>query len=67
MLYSPDLLRQLTVDRQQDLLRSAAAHRVAEPSPVRRQIAKSLRRAADRLDTATGPSRSLRGAHLGRG
>ena len=67
MLYSPDLLHQLTTDRQQELLRSAAAQRVAESSPVRRHIANSLRRAADRLDAATGPSRSVSGVHLGRG
>ena len=62
MLPSTDFLHQLVRDRQQDLLDAAAAHRAAEPSRVRRQIAQSLRRAADRLDTATSASRSVSGA-----
>ena len=53
---SPDLLQQLTHDRQQDRWASAVAHRLAGPSQARRRIAQSLRRAADRLDTATSPS-----------
>ena len=50
---SPDLLQQVLHDRQQDRWASAAAHRLAGSSPARRRIAQSLRRAADRLDSAT--------------
>ena len=46
----PDLLHQLVQDRQQELLASAAAHRLVAPVPARTRIARSLRRAADRLD-----------------
>lgn len=53
---SPDLLQQLTLDHQQELRASAAAHRLAATGPARRRIAQSLRRAADRLDAATSPS-----------
>ena len=67
MFYSSDLLHQLTSDRQQDLLGSAAAGRNAHPSRVRRYIARSLRRAADRLDEATAAPSSVSGAHPGRG
>ena len=56
MLSSSDFLHQLVRDRQEDLLEAAAARRAAGPSRVRRRFAQSLRRAADRLDTATGPS-----------
>jgi hypothetical protein len=52
MLTSPDLQHQLTADRHQELLDSAAAGRNAHPSPVRRLLARSLRRVADRLDEA---------------
>jgi hypothetical protein len=55
-VHSPDLLQQLTLDRQHDLQASADAHRLAAPGPARRRIAQSLRRAADRLDAATSPS-----------
>jgi hypothetical protein len=55
MLYSSDLLHQLAVDRQHELLRSAAAGRNSRPSAVRRLLARSLRRAADRLDAAAAP------------
>jgi hypothetical protein len=64
---SSDLLHQLVKDRQQDLLGSAAAGKHAQPSPVRRHIARSLRRAADRLDEATAAPGSMSGAHPGRG
>ena len=63
---SPDLLHQLTDDRQQDRRAAAAAHRIAGSSPARTRIARTLRRAADRLDTATSPS-SVRGALPGGG
>ena len=61
-MYLPaDLLQQLTHDRQQDLRASAAAHRLVGSSPARIRIARTLRRAADRLDAATSPS-SVRSA-----
>ena len=66
MFPSPDLLHQLVSDRQQDLLRSAAA-RNSEPSRVRRHLARSLRRTADRLDAATAAPSSISGTHPGRG
>ena len=52
MLDSPEVHHQLTADRHQQLLDSAAAGRNARPSPVRRLLARSLRRVADRLDQA---------------
>jgi hypothetical protein len=55
MLYSSDLLHQLAADRQHELLASAAAGRNTRPSAVRRLLARSLRRAADRLDAAAAP------------
>ena len=67
VLSSSDFLHQLVRDRQEDLLEAAAARRAAGPSRVRRRFAQSLRRAADRLDTATAPSHSMSGAHPGRG
>ena len=63
---SADLLAQLTNDRLQDRRAAAAAHRIAESTPARRRIAQSLRRAADRIDTATSPS-AVRSALPGRG
>lgn len=56
MYPSPDLLQQLTHDRQQDRWAAAAAHRFAGPSSTRIRIARTLRRAADRLDAATSPA-----------
>jgi len=53
---SPELLQQLTLDRQQDLRASATAHKLAANGRARRRIAQSLRRAADRLDAATSPT-----------
>lgn len=50
-----DVLPQLTQDRQQTALAAAAVHRLVPASPVRTRIARSLRRAADRLDAATAP------------
>jgi hypothetical protein len=52
MLYPPDVHRQLTADRHQQLLESAAGGRNARPSPVGRLLARSLLRVADRLDQA---------------
>jgi len=66
MYLSPDLLHQLTDDRQQNQRATAAAHRLAASSPARTRLARTLRRAADRLDTATSPS-AVRGALPGRG
>lgn len=63
---SADLLAQLTSDRLQDRRAAAAAHRIVESTPARRRIAQSLRRAADRIDTATSPS-TVRSALPGRG
>lgn len=47
-----DVLSQLTHDRQQDRLAAAAVHRLVPASPARTRIARTLRRAADRLDAA---------------
>ena len=66
MFPSPELLNQLVTDRQQDLLESAAG-RSAGPSRVRTYLARSLRRAADRLDRAAVAPTSVSGAHPGRG
>ena len=63
---SPDFLQQIVHDRQHDRRASAAAHRLAVPSPARTRVARTLRRAADRLDTATSPS-AVRSAHPGGG
>ena len=67
LIHSSELLQQVAADRQQDLRRSAAAGRNAPPSAVRRYIARSLRRAADRLDEAAASPGSVSGAHPGRG
>jgi hypothetical protein len=56
MHLSADLLSQLTSDRLQDRRAAAAAQRIAESAPARTRIARTLRRAADRLDTATSPA-----------
>ena len=60
-MYLPDHLQQLTNDRQQARQASAAAHKFVGSSSARIRIARTLRRAADRLDTATSPS-SVRSA-----
>ncbi len=54
----------LTAQRASQLQAEAAAERLREPSAVRRTLALSLRRAADRLDPAPRgwiPTRSLPG------
>jgi hypothetical protein len=53
MYPSPDILEQLVHDRQVARQAAAAANRLAVFSPVRVRMARTLRRAADRLDTAT--------------
>ena len=53
MHLSPDFLAQLAHDRHHARRAAAAAHRLAGSSPARIRIARTLRRAADRLDTAT--------------
>ena len=63
-MHLPDHLQQLTHDRQQARQASAAAHRFVGSSPARIRIARTLRRAADRLDAATSPS-AVRSAHPG--
>jgi hypothetical protein len=62
-----DLLPQLAHDRRQDRLAAAAAHRLAASSPVRTRIARTLRRAADRLDAATASPGPVRSALPGSG
>ncbi len=69
MHLSTELLHQLTTDRQQDRHSAASAQRLAEPSPARRRIARSLRRAADRLDASASTvtvSNALPGRGYGR-
>lgn len=56
-----DFLPQVVTDRHQERLTAAAVHRLALSTPARTRIARTLRRAANRLDTATaspGPVRS---------
>ena len=68
MYPAPELFHQFIHDRQQDRRAAAAAHRLAASSPARSSIARTLRRAADRLDAATSPSAvrgALRRARLG--
>jgi hypothetical protein len=56
-MHEPSVLTQIVYDRQQDRLAAAAAHRLVPSTPVRTRIARSLRRAADRLDaTAVSPT-----------
>jgi hypothetical protein len=53
-----DLLSQLVRDRQEARLTDAAASRLVPSSPARIMIARTLRRAADRLDAgAASPAR----------
>ena len=47
-----ELLSQLVHDRQEERLTAAAASRLIPSSPARIRIARTLRRAADRLDAA---------------
>jgi hypothetical protein len=60
MHFSPDLLTQITHDRQDERQASAAAHRLVS-TPARRRIAQSLRRAADRLDAPVVVTTALPG------
>jgi hypothetical protein len=66
-MYPDEILSQLTHDRQQDRLASAAVHRLAPTSPARIRIARTLRRTADRLDAATASSPPVRSALPGGG
>lgn len=66
-MYEPAFLDQIVHDRQQDRLAAAAAHRLVPSAPVRSKLARSLRRAADRLDAAAvspAPKRSQVGSAL---
>ena len=57
-MHSDALLSPLVQDRQRDRLAAAAASRLVPSSPARIRIARSLRRAADRLDAgAASPAR----------
>ena len=67
MYPAPTTLSQLVQDRQQDLLDAAAAHRLVPSSPARIRIARTLRRAADRLDAATAAPKPVRNALPGGG
>ena len=63
-MHPADTLHQFVDDRQQDLLATAAAQRLAAKHPARRRLAHSLRRVADRLDagaTAVDAGRALPG------
>lgn len=52
-MHSPDdVLSQLIRDRRQERLADAVASRLVPSSPARAMIARTLRRAADRLDAA---------------
>jgi hypothetical protein len=66
-MHPSDVLTQITQDRQQDRLAVAAAHRLVPSAPVRTRIARSLRRAADRLDAATASPTQARSALPGGG
>ena len=67
-MHHPDQISQLAKDRQRDRLAAAAVHAVVPSSPARARVAHSLRRVADRLDTATGsPPPPVRSAHPGGG
>ena len=67
-MYPADTTFQLVHDRQQDRLAAAAVHRLAPSNPVRTRLARTLRRTADRLDTATAaPARPMRSALPGGG
>jgi hypothetical protein len=56
MHLNPDVHHQYALDRQQRLRDEAAAHRLVDRMPTRTRVARSLRRAADRLDAATAAS-----------
>ena len=53
MYLSPDVMRQIAADRQASL-RAQAPPKRADSATARRRFADTLRRAADRLDAATG-------------
>jgi hypothetical protein len=66
-MFPSDHLQQLVHDRQRDRLASAAVHRIVPSSPARARIARTLRRAADRLDAATASPPPVRSALPGGG
>ena len=66
-MHPADTLSQLSHDRQQDRLAAAAVHRLAPSGPARARIARTLRRAAARLDTATTAAPPVRSALPGGG
>jgi hypothetical protein len=53
-----ELHLQYARDRRQRLLAEATAHRLARPTPLRTRLARLLRPAADRLDTAVAGGRT---------
>jgi hypothetical protein len=63
----PDLISQIAQDRQRDRLKAAAVQGLVVPSPARARVAHSLRRVADRLDTATTSPPPVRSAFPGGG
>ena len=66
-MHLEDFLVQASHDRQQDRLGAAAVHRLVPVSPARVRMARTLRRAADRLDTATAVKTPVRSAIPGGG
>ena len=66
-MHLDDFVTQASYDRQQDRLAAAAVHRLVPASPARVKMARTLRRAADRLDTATAVKTPVRRAIPGGG
>ena len=66
-MHLADFVTQASHDRQQDRLAAAAVHRLVAESPARVRMARTLRRAADRLDTATAVKTPVRSAIPGGG
>ena len=66
-MHLDDFVTQASYDRQQDRLAAAAVHRLVPASPARVRMARTLRRAADRLDTATAVKTPVRSAIPGGG
>ena len=66
-MHLADFVSQATHDRQQDRLAAAAVHRLVPESPARVRIARTLRRAADRLDMGTSATSPVRSAIPGGG
>lgn len=67
-MHHADLLSQLAQERHRDRLATASAHRLVASSPARARVARTLRRAADRLDAATvSPPPPVRSALPGGG